>query len=137
MWFDGYQAGNPRHRVLGDSKDAVWRVSADCKVKPVSRILHHGKAARGSIRKDSCAWNTSVQCDSCRVCAFLQVFLRGVDCSGRDLSTIGDTVLMSVSKEGIKFSSSGDIGSANITVRQAITAHYAKWVARECTCNML
>ncbi|KAK9914803.1 hypothetical protein WJX75_000765 [Coccomyxa subellipsoidea] len=36
----------------------------------------------------------------------------------KDLGTIGDTVLMSVTKDGIKFSSSGDIGSANITVRQ-------------------
>ena len=57
-----------------------------------------------------------VQCNYCRVCASV-VLLRGFDCSCRDLSTIGDTVLMSVSKEGIKFSSSGDIGSANITVR--------------------
>mmetsp|Transcript_7012 Transcript_7012/g.43046 ORF Transcript_7012/g.43046 Transcript_7012/m.43046 type:complete len:192 (+) Transcript_7012:549-1124(+) len=36
----------------------------------------------------------------------------------RDLSSIGDTVLISVTKEGIKFSVSGDIGSANVTCRQ-------------------
>lgn len=35
----------------------------------------------------------------------------------KDLGTIGDTVLMSVTKDGIKFSTSGDIGSANVTVR--------------------
>ena len=35
----------------------------------------------------------------------------------RDLSTIGEAVLISVSKDGIKFSTSGDIGSANISVR--------------------
>ncbi|KAH0445270.1 hypothetical protein IEQ34_025523 [Dendrobium chrysotoxum] len=35
----------------------------------------------------------------------------------RDLSGIGDTVAISVTKDGIKFSTNGDIGSANITVR--------------------
>jgi len=38
---------------------------------------------------------------------------------GRDLSSIGDTVLISVTKDGVKFSTSGDIGSANITIRSA------------------
>ena len=37
----------------------------------------------------------------------------------RDLSTIGDSVLIGVTKDGIKFSTSGDIGSANINVRWA------------------
>jgi proliferating cell nuclear antigen len=36
----------------------------------------------------------------------------------KDLSSIGDTVVVSVTKDGIKFSTSGDIGSANVTVRQ-------------------
>ncbi|KAL2644292.1 hypothetical protein R1flu_011879 [Riccia fluitans] len=36
----------------------------------------------------------------------------------RDLSTIGDTVVISVTKEGVKFSTTGDIGSANIVCRQ-------------------
>eukprot|EP00891_Asterochloris_glomerata_P005635 jgi/Astpho2/5635/fgenesh1_pm.00079_%23_40_t len=36
----------------------------------------------------------------------------------KDLSSIGDTVNISVTKDGVKFSTSGDIGSANITVRQ-------------------
>eukprot|EP00245_Coleochaete_scutata_P015767 TRINITY_DN7164_c0_g1_i1.p1 TRINITY_DN7164_c0_g1~~TRINITY_DN7164_c0_g1_i1.p1 ORF type:complete len:263 (+),score=61.73 TRINITY_DN7164_c0_g1_i1:194-982(+) len=36
----------------------------------------------------------------------------------RDLSTIGDTVALSVTKEGVRFSTTGDIGSANITCRQ-------------------
>lgn len=35
----------------------------------------------------------------------------------RDLSSIGETVAISVTKDGVKFSTSGDIGSANITVR--------------------
>ena len=35
----------------------------------------------------------------------------------RDLSTIGDSVLISVTKDGVKFSTSGDIGSANVTIR--------------------
>jgi proliferating cell nuclear antigen len=35
----------------------------------------------------------------------------------RDLSSIGDCVLISATKEGIKFSSQGDIGTANVTLR--------------------
>jgi proliferating cell nuclear antigen len=35
----------------------------------------------------------------------------------RDLATIGDSVLISVTKDGVKFSTSGDIGSANVTLR--------------------
>ena len=37
----------------------------------------------------------------------------------RDLSTIGDTVLIAVTKDGVRFSTNGDIGSANVTVRCA------------------
>ncbi len=37
----------------------------------------------------------------------------------RDLATIGDTVQLSVTKEGIKFTASGDIGTANVTLRWA------------------
>eukprot|EP00798_Chlamydomonas_sp_ICE-L_P017547 gene17547-23871_t len=40
----------------------------------------------------------------------------------RDLASIGDTVLLSATKEGIKFSTAGDIGTANITLRHATTA---------------
>jgi len=40
----------------------------------------------------------------------------------KDLSGIGDTVVISVTKDGIKFSTNGDIGSANITVRQNSSA---------------
>ncbi|XP_020243736.1 proliferating cell nuclear antigen-like [Asparagus officinalis] len=36
----------------------------------------------------------------------------------KDLSSIGDTVVISVTKEGVKFSTRGDIGSANIVCRQ-------------------
>ena len=36
----------------------------------------------------------------------------------RDLSSIGDTVVVSVTKDGVKFGTAGDIGQANITVRQ-------------------
>ncbi|KAI3734929.1 hypothetical protein L6452_14411 [Arctium lappa] len=36
----------------------------------------------------------------------------------KDLSTIGDTVLISVTKEGVRFSTKGDIGTANIVCRQ-------------------
>ena len=35
----------------------------------------------------------------------------------RDLSTIGDTVTIAVNKEGVKFSTEGDIGAANVTCR--------------------
>lgn len=36
----------------------------------------------------------------------------------RDLSSIGDTVTISVTKDGVKFTTQGDIGSANIVCRQ-------------------
>ena len=36
----------------------------------------------------------------------------------RALSSIGDTVTISVSKDGVKFATTGDIGQANITCRQ-------------------
>ncbi len=34
-----------------------------------------------------------------------------------ELSSIGDTVVIGVTKDGIKFSTGGDIGSANVMVR--------------------
>ncbi len=40
----------------------------------------------------------------------------------RDLASIGDTCMVSATKEGIKFSTSGDIGTANITLRQTTSA---------------
>ncbi|XVF83854.1 hypothetical protein PTKIN_Ptkin16aG0526800 [Pterospermum kingtungense] len=36
----------------------------------------------------------------------------------KDLSTIGDTVIISVTKEGVQFSTKGDIGTASIICRQ-------------------
>ncbi|XP_027110870.1 proliferating cell nuclear antigen [Coffea arabica] len=39
----------------------------------------------------------------------------------RDLSSIGDTVVISVTKEGVRFSARGDIGAANIVCRQNAT----------------
>jgi proliferating cell nuclear antigen len=39
-----------------------------------------------------------------------------------DLMTIGDTVTISATKEGVKFSVSGDIGNGSITVRQNASA---------------
>lgn len=36
----------------------------------------------------------------------------------RDLSTIGDTVEMSVTKDGIRFATAGDIGNASVICRQ-------------------
>ncbi|CAN1167048.1 Proliferating cell nuclear antigen [Linum perenne] len=39
----------------------------------------------------------------------------------KDLATIGDTVVISVTKEGVKFSTRGDIGSANVVLRQNTT----------------
>lgn len=40
----------------------------------------------------------------------------------RDLSTMGDNVTISATKDGCKFSSSGDIGTANMTIRHSTTA---------------
>ncbi|PNX85517.1 proliferating cell nuclear antigen large form protein [Trifolium pratense] len=39
----------------------------------------------------------------------------------KDLSSIGDTVVISITREGVKFSTKGDIGSANIVCRQNTT----------------
>ncbi|XP_039013448.1 proliferating cell nuclear antigen-like [Hibiscus syriacus] len=36
----------------------------------------------------------------------------------KDLASLGDTVVISVTKEGVKFSTAGDIGTANIVLRQ-------------------
>jgi proliferating cell nuclear antigen len=35
----------------------------------------------------------------------------------KDLATIGETVTISATKDGVKFSASGDVGVANITIR--------------------
>uniref|UniRef100_A0A7S0RYP4 DNA sliding clamp PCNA n=1 Tax=Chlamydomonas leiostraca TaxID=1034604 RepID=A0A7S0RYP4_9CHLO len=40
----------------------------------------------------------------------------------RDLASIGDTVLVSATKEGVKFSTTGDVGTANVTLRHTQTA---------------
>lgn len=40
----------------------------------------------------------------------------------RDLSTIGEAVNMTVSKEGIKFSTSGDLGSGSVMVKQTASS---------------
>lgn len=37
----------------------------------------------------------------------------------RDLSQFGESVLISCTKEGVKFSAAGDIGSANIKLAQS------------------
>ncbi|CAM0942818.1 unnamed protein product [Alopecurus aequalis] len=44
----------------------------------------------------------------------------------KDLSSIGDTVIISVTKEGVKFSTAGDIGTANIVCRQNKTVDKAE-----------
>lgn len=40
----------------------------------------------------------------------------------RDLTSIGDTVVVSATKDGVKFSTQGDVGTANITLKQNVTA---------------
>lgn len=40
----------------------------------------------------------------------------------KDLSSIGDTVTITVVKEGIKFSTTGDIGTANVTCKPSASA---------------
>jgi len=44
----------------------------------------------------------------------------------KDLSSIGDTVEISVTKDGIKFATTGDIGSASVICRQNSTAESAE-----------
>eukprot|EP00803_Ostreobium_quekettii_P010166 evm.model.scf_824.4 EVM.evm.TU.scf_824.4 scf_824:60738-62728(-) len=40
----------------------------------------------------------------------------------KDLSSIGDTVTITVTKEGIKFSTTGDVGTANVTCKPSSSA---------------
>jgi proliferating cell nuclear antigen len=40
----------------------------------------------------------------------------------KDMSTIGDTVVISATKDGVKFSTSGDVGTANISLKQNASA---------------
>merc|ERR1711990_345172 len=40
----------------------------------------------------------------------------------RDLTTFGDTATIAASKEGVKFSVAGDIGTGNVTIRQNASA---------------
>jgi len=40
----------------------------------------------------------------------------------RDLASIGESVIISANKDSVKFSTQGDIGSANITCRQQAAA---------------
>lgn len=40
----------------------------------------------------------------------------------KDLSSIGDTVVISATKEGIKFSTSGDVGTGNVTCKHSTSA---------------
>lgn len=40
----------------------------------------------------------------------------------KDLSSIGDTVAISATKEGVKFSASGDVGTANVTCKHSPSA---------------
>jgi proliferating cell nuclear antigen len=49
----------------------------------------------------------------------------------RDLATIGDTVSISVTKDGVKFSTTGDIGEANVTVRQNSEENKEKMISIE------
>lgn len=40
----------------------------------------------------------------------------------RDLTSIGDSVIISATKDGVKFSTNGDVGTANITIKHSITS---------------
>lgn len=44
----------------------------------------------------------------------------------RDLASIGDTVAVSVTKDGVKFSTSGDVGTANVTCRHNVSTDSAE-----------
>ena len=66
-------------------------------------------------------WGTwHVTTHAARVCT-AQVLLALLPCVSacRDLASIGDTVMISATKEGVKFSTTGDIGTANIALRCA------------------
>ncbi|GMN41367.1 hypothetical protein TIFTF001_010585 [Ficus carica] len=54
----------------------------------------------------------------------------------KDLSTIGDTVVISVTKEGVKFSTRGDIGTANIVCRHNTSVDKATPLANQVTISL-
>ena len=51
----------------------------------------------------------------------------------RDLSVIGDTVVLSVKKDSIQFSVSGDIGAGSVSLRQGGSADRANETIVECS----
>ena len=44
----------------------------------------------------------------------------------RDLATIGDSVTISANKDSIKFATSGELGSGNVTIRNGATVDKAR-----------
>ena len=64
----------------------------------------------------------------------------------RDLGVLGDTCTISVTKEGVKFSVSGDLGTGNVMLRnsagsaekEALSSRfgrYSTWDEGRCTCG--
>merc|ERR1712083_1152810 len=49
----------------------------------------------------------------------------------RDLAAIGDTVTISATKDGVKFSVNGDIGSGDMTIKGIINANNMKKKSKE------
>jgi hypothetical protein len=73
-----------------------------------------------SGQRDAPAWATRVSIHSPARTFFVDSH-RPSQRICRDLSSIGDTVTISVTKDGVKFSTSGDIGAANVTCRQNVS----------------
>ena len=52
----------------------------------------------------------------------------------RDLNVLGETCVISVNKEGVKFSVSGDLGKGNITRKHSTTADNVRDLVLCCFC---
>lgn len=52
----------------------------------------------------------------------------------RDLNVLGETCVISVNKEGVKFSVSGDLGKGNITRKHSTTADNVRDLCCFCCC---
>ena len=51
----------------------------------------------------------------------------------RDMSTIGEAVNITVTKEGVKFSTTGELGSGNVHLKQ-VCLRAREWVVCVCVC---
>ena len=86
-------------RLLFSDQDALWRIPKGCQVDFCCKI------------DVQCTFSLSILFISLSPCIDER-------CLRRDLSQFGESVVISCTKEGVKFSAAGDIGTGNIKLAQ-------------------